>query len=46
MTIPTWGFDYQYWINQKFGIGLKSDVEIMEYVVKTNDENIIEIEYH
>ena len=22
VTIPTWGFDYQYWINPKFGLGL------------------------
>ncbi len=38
ITIPTWGIDYQYWINQKFGVGLKGDIEIMEYVVETEEE--------
>lgn len=38
VTIPTWGFDYQYWINPKFGLGLKSDIEIMDYLIETHDE--------
>ncbi len=42
VTIPTWGFDYQYWINPKFGIGLKSDVEIMDYVVAAGDKGHLE----
>ena len=37
VTIPTWGFDYQYWINTKFGLGLKSDIEIMDYLIETHD---------
>ena len=36
-TMPTWGLDYQYWINRKFGLGLKSDIEIMDYVVTLED---------
>ncbi len=37
VTIPTWGIDYQYWINQKFGAGLKADIEIMDYVIESGD---------
>ena len=39
VTIPTWGFDYQYWINPKFRLGLKSDIEIMEYVINSEETN-------
>lgn len=38
VTIPTWGFDYQYWFNDRYGLSLKTDIEIMEYVVKLDDE--------
>jgi hypothetical protein len=41
VTIPTWGIDYQYWINEKFGASLKSDIEIMDYVVHSGEENQI-----
>jgi hypothetical protein len=42
VTIPTWGIDYQYWINTKFGVGLKSDIEIMDYVVSTDHNTELE----
>ena len=42
VTIPTWGIDYQYWINSKFGGGLKSDVEIMNYKIETQEGNSLE----
>jgi hypothetical protein len=42
VTIPTWGIDYQYWINSKFGLGLKSDIEIMDYVVSTDHNTELE----
>ncbi len=41
-TIPTWGFDYQYWINEKFGVSLKSDIEIMDYVVTIDSNTEVE----
>jgi hypothetical protein len=42
ITIPTWGIDYQYWINDKYGVSIKSDVEIMDYVITITDENTVE----
>lgn len=41
-TIPTWGFDYQYWINDKFGVSLKSDIEIMDYVITIDHDTQVE----
>ena len=42
VTVPTWGFDYQYWINEKFGVSLKSDIEIMDYLVTLDDHTKVE----
>jgi len=41
VTIPTWGLDYSYWFNPKMGIGLKSDIEIMDYVIVDNEGNTL-----
>jgi hypothetical protein len=41
-TMPTWGIDYSYWINPKFGVGLKSDIEIMDYVVTIDEHTEVE----
>ena len=42
ITIPTWGIDYSYWINHNYGIGLKSDIEIINYVVADYEGEFIE----
>ena len=36
-VVPVWGFDFQYWFNPKWGLALKNDIEIANYVV--DDEN-------
>ena len=36
VVVPTIGLDFQYWINTKWGIGLKNDIEIANYVVEGN----------
>lgn len=36
--IPTIGLDLQYWFGEKWGIALKSDVEIADYVLKESGE--------
>ncbi len=28
ILIPTWGFSYEYLFSEKFGLGLKNDIEI------------------
>jgi hypothetical protein len=37
VVIPTLGLDFQYWITPKWGVGLKNDIEIANYVVQDHD---------
>jgi hypothetical protein len=37
VVVPTFGLEAQYWINHRWGIGLKSDIEISTYFVKNDD---------
>lgn len=37
LLIPTFGLDLQYWFNPKWGIALKNDIEIADYIVEGND---------
>jgi hypothetical protein len=43
LIIPTIGLDFQYWFNSKWGIAIKSDIEITNYIVKknVNEGNIV-----
>lgn len=46
LIIPTLGLDFQYWLNKKWGISLKSDLEISNYLVtdKSNVQVFVERE--
>lgn len=44
IAIPTWGFDAQYWFNEKWALGLKGDLEIATYVIENDHESEIERE--
>jgi len=44
LVIPTIGLDIQYWFNQKWGIALKSDLEITNYLVEKEHETGNQIE--
>jgi outer membrane protein with beta-barrel domain len=44
LIIPTIGLDLQYWFNQKWGIALKSDLEITNYLVEKEHETGDQIE--
>lgn len=37
VVIPTFGLDFQYWFNHKWGIALKSDLEIATYRIEDNN---------
>ena len=43
VIIPAFGLEAQYWINHKWGIALKSDIEIATYFVENNNDNSNEI---
>lgn len=42
--IPSWGFDLEYWANEKWGIGLHSDLEIETFIIIKNQTEEEEIE--
>lgn len=39
VVIPTFGLDIQYWFSHKWGIALKNDIEIADYLVESNNGN-------
>lgn len=44
--VPTWGFDYDFWFNSKWAIGLHNDFVLQQYkVIKEHDETIVERSY-
>ncbi len=42
LIVPSWGLNYEYWINHKWAIGMHNDMEISTYVII--DEHGSEIE--
>lgn len=41
-SIPSWGFDYDYWINNHWAIGLHNDVMIETFEVEEEDNTVVE----
>ncbi len=44
IIIPSWGFNYDYWFNHKWAIGLHNDMEITNYVIEAEGGTEIERE--
>jgi len=44
MTVPSWSFNYDYWITNKWAIGLQTDLVIDNFVVENEDGDEIERE--
>ncbi len=42
VVFPTWGLDAQYWVNPKFAIGFKSDIELANYFVDIDGTEYLE----
>ncbi|MGA9270469.1 MAG: hypothetical protein WBV45_07595 [Lutimonas sp.] len=42
ILIPTWGFSYEYIFSERLALGLKSDLEVSNYII--TDENDAEVE--
>src|SRR5690349_18313998 len=41
--VPTWGFDYDFWINKKWAFGLHNDLILQQYkIVKQEDHTEVE----
>lgn len=39
--VPAWGLNYDYWFNQKIGIGVHNTFVLQQYKIERNRENII-----
>ena len=44
-SIPAYGLDLEYWIYEKWGIGLHNEIELEMFEVETNESSFIEREY-
>ena len=44
MIVPSWGLNYEFWINHKWAIGLHNDMEISTYVIDEGHGSEIERE--
>ena len=44
LIVPSWGLDYEYWIDPHWAIGLHNDMEIATYVVEGHEGKEIERE--
>jgi hypothetical protein len=42
--IPSWGLDVEYWIVEKFGLGIHSDLEIETFVIIGETETDVDLE--
>ena len=45
VAIPSLGFDVEYFLTKRFGIGLHNDLELLVYEVKENDNSYIKREF-
>lgn len=45
LFVPSVGFDYQYWIGERFGIGLVNDLEMASYILSENGIESVEREF-
>jgi hypothetical protein len=41
-VIPSWGFDYDYWISNHWALGLQNDMMIESFKVETHEDVVIE----
>lgn len=44
VSVPTWGFTYEYIFTEKIGLSIKNDIEISDYVITDNNDTEIERE--
>jgi len=45
LTLPSIGFDIEYYLNSKFGVGLHNDIELVVFEVEEDEGTVINREY-
>ncbi|MGN6645056.1 MAG: hypothetical protein ACTHJT_00890 [Cytophaga sp.] len=43
--IPTWGFDYDYFLTKRFALGMKNDIKLSEFEIEPESDEIIQRTY-
>ena len=42
LIVPSWGLNYEFWFNERWGIGSHNDMEISTYSIETDDGIMVE----
>jgi hypothetical protein len=44
-ALPSWSLNYDYWLSDKWAIGVQTDLIIESFVIEHGDEELLEREY-
>jgi hypothetical protein len=44
VIVPSWGLNYEYWLNHQWAVGIHSDMEIATYIIESHESTEIERE--
>ena len=45
-VVPAWGFDYDFWFNKRWAVGLHNDLILQQYkIVKEENHTVVERSY-
>jgi hypothetical protein len=42
LTMPSWSLNYDYWVSDKWAIGLQNDLILESFIIENNEEELIE----
>ena len=42
LVVPSWSIDYDYWLTEKWAIGLQNEIILETFVIETNDKELFE----
>ncbi len=45
LALASWSFNYDYWLNNKFALGLQSDIILETFIIEDKNEEFIERKY-
>ncbi len=45
VNVPSWGFNYDYWFNKHFGLGIRTNMDVLEYSVKLSNQEVLRRHY-
>ena len=45
LAMPSWSLNYDYWVSEKWGIGLQNDLILQSFIIENHEEELIERSY-